>query len=89
MDLGEYRRAASVSSSSSVVIRSSQWWNPSAKSYPAQNDRPAPRTTITLTASSTVARRTAASNSSGIGGMMVFSRSGRCSVIVATASRVE
>ena len=41
---------------------------------------------MTLTAGSRVARRTAASNSSGIGGTIVLSRSGRFSEMVATAS---
>ena len=41
--------------------------------------------TITLTSASRTARPTAASTSSGIGGTIVFSRSGRLSVIVATA----
>src|SRR5581483_4861283 len=41
---------------------------------------------MTLTSSSRTAAVTAASNSSGIGGTIVFSRSGRLSVIVATRS---
>jgi hypothetical protein len=65
------------------VIRSSQWWNPPAKSNPAQNARPAPRRITTRTASSPPARRTASWSSSGIGGTIVFRLSGRFSVIVA------
>ena len=45
--------------------------------------RPAPRTTITLTPPSRVATVTASSTSSGIGGTIVFSESGRFRVIVA------
>ncbi len=73
------------SHSPSVVSPSSQWWKPPAKSNPAQNERPAPRSTITFTASSATALCTAASSSSGIGGTIVLSRSGRLSVTVATA----
>jgi hypothetical protein len=69
----------------SVVSRSSQWWKPPPKSKPAQNDRPAPRRTITFTASARTARVTAASISSGIGGTIVLSVSGRFSVMVAIA----
>jgi NAD(P)-dependent dehydrogenase (short-subunit alcohol dehydrogenase family) len=43
------------SHSPSVVMPSSQWWNPPAKSKPAQNERPAPRSTITFTDSSATA----------------------------------
>jgi len=46
----------------------------------------APRSTITFTWSSATARPTAASSSSGSGGTIVFSDSGRFSVTVATAS---
>ena len=74
------------SHSPSVVIPASQWWNPPPKSNPAQNARPAPRRTITLTSGSALARWTDASISSGIGGTIVLRRSGRFSVIVATAS---
>src|SRR4029077_12485774 len=44
--------------------------------------------TITLTAASAVARRAQSSNSSGIGGTIVFSRSGRFRVMVATGPSV-
>ena len=70
----------------SVVMCSSHWWKPSPKSKPPQNDRPAPRRIMTLTRSSRTAALTAASISSGIGGTIVFSASGRFSVIVAIAS---
>jgi hypothetical protein len=52
-------------------------------------DRPAPRSTITFTAWSRVACLIAASHSSGIGGTIVLSRSGRFRVIVATGPSVE
>ena len=68
----------------SVFIASSQWWKPPPKSYPPENARPAPRSTMTLTAGSRSASPMAASISSGIGGTMVLSCSGRFSVMVAT-----
>ena len=76
------------SHSPSVVSASSQWWKPPPKSKPAQNARPAPRSTITFTLSSATARCTAASSSSGMGGTIVLRRSGRLSVTVATAPSV-
>ena len=69
----------------SVVRVSSQKWKPPPKLKPPQNERPAPRSTITLTAWSSVASWTAASSSSVIGGTIVFSASGRFSVIEAIA----
>ena len=69
----------------SVVRVSSQKWKPPPKLKPPQNDRPAPRSTMTLTAWSSVASWTAASSSSVIGGTIVFSASGRFSVIEAIA----
>ena len=71
----------------SVVSISSQWWKPSPKSKPAQKARPAPLSTITFTCSSATACSTASWSSSGIGGTIVFSRSGRLKVIRATRSR--
>ncbi len=68
----------------SVSILSFQCLNPSPKSNPPQNDRPAPRSTITFTVSSRPASCTAASSSSGMGGTIVLSRSGRLRVMVAT-----
>ena len=69
----------------SVVRVSSQKWKPPPKLKPPQNERPAPRSTMTLTARSSVASWTAASSSSVIGGTIVFSASGRFSVIEAMA----
>ena len=73
----------------SVSIHSDQCSNPPPKSKPPQNERPAPRRTMTFTSSSRVASSTAASSSSGIGGTMVFRRSGRLRVIVATGPSTE
>jgi hypothetical protein len=73
----------------SVLRRSFQCASPSEKSKPAQNARPAPRSTMTRTASSRFAIRTAASISAGIGGTIVFKRSGRSRVMAATAPWVS
>ena len=77
------------SHSPSVARYSSQCSKPPPKSYPAQKERPAPRSTITLASGSRVASPTAASTSSGIGGTIVLRRSGRFRVIVATGPSVE
>lgn len=66
----------------SVVRPSSRWWKPPPKSNPPQNDRPAPRRTITSTAASRTAVSTACSTSSGIGGTIMFNQSGRLYRIV-------
>ena len=63
--------------------------NSGSKSKPAQKLRPMPRKTITLIALSRLAVSTAAAISSGIGGTIVFRRSGLLSEIVAIASSVE
>jgi hypothetical protein len=63
------------------ATRSPTGWGPS--STPTLAGPTISRGTITLTSGSSVASRTAFSNSSGIGGTIVFSRSGRLSVIVA------
>jgi phosphoheptose isomerase len=70
------------------AISLSHWWKPPEKLNPAQNERPAPRSTITFTARSRIASNTAASSSSVIGGTIVFSASGRLSVIVAIGPSV-
>jgi len=72
-----------------VLCVSCHSWKSLPKLKPAQNDRPAPRNTMTLTAGSCAAAFSAASISSGMAGMIVFNSAGRFRVIVAIASRVE
>jgi hypothetical protein len=85
----EKAKSLPASHSPSVVKYWSQWWKPPPKLNPAQKERPTPRRMMTFTAASRIASRIARSISSGIGGTIVLSSSGRFSVIVATGPSVE
>ena len=70
----------------SRVRRSANVPGPPPRSAPAQKARPAPVTTTTRTASSASAAAATAASSAAMVRVKVFSRSGRCSVTVATPS---
>ncbi|HXD70363.1 MAG TPA: hypothetical protein VN615_10920 [Gaiellales bacterium] len=61
----------------------------SARSYPAENARPAPVTTTTFTSSSAVARSIASCRPASTALLMAFSFSGRLRVIHAAGPRVS
>lgn len=68
------------------VNRSAKVSAPPPRSAPAQNPRPDPVTTTTRTSSSASAAAATRTSSSAIVGVKAFSRSGRCSRIVAIRS---